>query len=61
MKAFIYPLFVVICDKKSAETHRVAITDGSIGDVPEQFQVVVTRWNGGSKTFLYKVISAEES
>ncbi|KAF1749936.1 hypothetical protein GCK72_016481 [Caenorhabditis remanei] len=52
MKAFIYPLFVVICDKKSAETHRVAITDGSIGDVPEQFQVVVTRWNENYKRFL---------
>lgn len=46
MKSFIYPLFVVICDRKSSETHKVAITDGPNGVVLEQFQMIVTRWNG---------------
>ncbi|EGT55304.1 hypothetical protein CAEBREN_21731 [Caenorhabditis brenneri] len=49
MKSFIYPLFVVFCDRKSSETYRIAITDGSSGEVLEQFQMLVTRWNEKQK------------
>ncbi|PIC26978.1 hypothetical protein B9Z55_019379 [Caenorhabditis nigoni] len=46
MKSFIYPLFVVMCDRKSSESQRIAITDSPSGNVLEQFQTNITRWNG---------------
>ncbi|CAO4379639.1 unnamed protein product [Caenorhabditis nigoni] len=52
MKSFIYPLFVVMCDRKSSETQRIAITDSPSGDVLKQFQTNVTRWNENYKRFL---------
>ncbi|CAI2354987.1 unnamed protein product [Caenorhabditis sp. 36 PRJEB53466] len=52
MKSFVFPLFVVFCDRKTPETYRIAITDSPTTLVYEQFQTNVIRWTESYTRFL---------